>query len=301
MADLARLQEEFAQVPALRQLAEKVVDLEALWPLSDATQIDNDVKYSEEMQVRVTREIAEQLSGADVTIADAEYVYEGAVENIPGRPDIVTQTLALANDAYDEAADISSHREARQVLGLHEILGQEWDDDVAVRVESAVRAVLDSVGAEGAGVDAAGAGATDQTGSDSSAVTADEIVPRLALSAAAYASLVREGAQVYATATLFLNELNEIQGLPRVFVSLAQAARFEALAGDVTAAGVQAFAAEYVRVATVECGKHKEDVLWNPAEAKKRAKEEDEAKNKAALAAKFAHVDNDEGKEPVEL
>lgn len=301
MTDLTQLQEEFAQVPALRQLAEKVVDLEALWPLNDATQIDNDVKYGEEMQVRVTREIAEQLSGEDVTIADAEYVYEGAVENIPGRPEIVTQTLALANDAYDEAADISSDPEVSRVLGLHEILEQTWDDETTQRVESVIQVALDKAGAVGAGAVAAGTSTDDRAESDGGPVMADEIVPRLALSAAAYASLVREGAQVYATAALFLNELNEIQGLPRVFVSFAQAAHFDALASDATATGVQAFADEYVRVATVECSKHKEDVLWNPAEAKKRAKEEDEVKNKAALAAKFAHVDNDEGKEPVEL
>lgn len=48
-------------------------------------------------------------------------------------------------------------------------------------------------------------------------------------------------------------------------------------------------------------GQHREDVLWDPEEAKKRAKEEDERKSKEALAAKFAHVKDDPTKETVEL
>lgn len=42
-------------------------------------------------------------------------------------------------------------------------------------------------------------------------------------------------------------------------------------------------------------------MLWDPAEAKKRAKEEDERKNKEALAAKFAHIKDDPTKPEVEL
>ena len=54
-------------------------------------------------------------------------------------------------------------------------------------------------------------------------------------------------------------------------------------------------------LAASEWTKHREDVLWDPEEAKKRAKEEDERKSKEALAAKFAHVKDDPNKETVEL
>ena len=40
---------------------------------------------------------------------------------------------------------------------------------------------------------------------------------------------------------------------------------------------------------------------WDAAEAKRLAKEEDERRNKEALAAKFAHVSDDPSKPPVEL
>ncbi len=57
--------------------------------------------------------------------------------------------------------------------------------------------------------------------------------------------------------------------------------------------------AEYIAPLTVaEWNKHRDDVLWNPDEAKKKAKEEDEKRNKEALAAKFAHVKDDPAKKP---
>ena len=60
--------------------------------------------------------------------------------------------------------------------------------------------------------------------------------------------------------------------------------------------------AEYIApLAGAEWTKHRDDVLWNPDEAKKKVKEEDEKRNKEALAAKFAHIKDDPGKETVEL
>ena len=54
-------------------------------------------------------------------------------------------------------------------------------------------------------------------------------------------------------------------------------------------------------LAAAEWQKHYDDVTWDPDEAKRLAKEEDERKNKEALAAKFAHIKDDPGKETVEL
>ena len=76
----------------------------------------------------------------------------------------------------------------------------------------------------------------------------------------------------------------------------------DAVAGSDDAA--TALAGIVAPLAASEWTKHREDVLWDPEEAKKRAKEEDERKSKEALAAKFAkfaHVKDDPNKETVEL
>ena len=57
----------------------------------------------------------------------------------------------------------------------------------------------------------------------------------------------------------------------------------------------------FTMVAASEWKRHHDDVLWDAAEAKRLAKEEDERRHKEALAAKFAHVSDDPSKPPVEL
>lgn len=294
--EMSALAASFAGTAAFVPVAEKVAELVSLWPLQDAMKIKNDVKYGEELQVRITREIAEKTCGEEVTVADAEYIYEGEVEQIPGRPLTVTTALLAANDAYDDMSGFSEDQDFERLLSIAETLGYDWSDEetAALReiVESATRLADAGRSADG-----------DGEGGDAETVT--RIAERMALSAAAYSAVCALGENFSVTAQLFVNEFNEIQGLPRVFVDNAQATCFAQLASEVTkgsAEAVAAFAAEYATLAQQECAKHHEDVLWNPDEAKKRAKEEDEAKNKAALAAKFKDVaSNDEGKEHVEL
>ena len=66
------------------------VDLVKMWPLQTNQELENDVKYAENLQVRVTHAFARILTGQDVTMPDAEFVYEGADE-IPGRPQPYTK------------------------------------------------------------------------------------------------------------------------------------------------------------------------------------------------------------------
>ncbi len=89
-----------AALPAVAKAAEVGSGLIALWPLIEAMQMDNDAKYAENLQVRITRAFARILTGEDVTVPDAEFVYEGADE-IPGRPQNIVDALLAANDAYD--------------------------------------------------------------------------------------------------------------------------------------------------------------------------------------------------------
>ena len=84
----------------LNDAAQSAAKLTELWPLTEARHLDNDAKYAENLEVRSMRAIARILTNLDVTVPDAEFVYEGADE-IPGRPQEIVDALLAAADAYD--------------------------------------------------------------------------------------------------------------------------------------------------------------------------------------------------------
>lgn len=392
-----------AALPAVREAAREAARLTALWPLTDAMRMDNDAKYGENLQVRVTRVFARILTGEDVTVPDAEYVYEGA-DAIPGRPQPIVDALLAANDAYDALADFAATGDATLVDDAAADLGVTWDDAASVRVHEMLDAVETAVnngtfdggtytvdaGADGAGdgagasgvgagadVEAGDASAGDASAGDAgtagdgahigdAAVSADDDAcePPVALvdamahrfavaltvcdalldavaddTATGPAVLVAADTPVDDSAVkavlpllLVVNELREQIAVPRICLSDTQirdllATRASALAEAAAAASdgagvagaaagaagacsaaaravesgdassstcdmavLDATAAFVAPLAGTEWAKHREDVLWDPAAAKKKAKEEDEKRNKAALAAKFAHV-----------
>lgn len=309
-----------AALPAVTEAAEAGSALIGLWPLTEAMQMDNDAKYAENLQVRVTRAFARILTGEDVTVPDAEFVYEGADE-IPGRPQSIVDALLAANDAYDTMADYAESGDARLIVEAADVLGIDWDSataesvreavaameaqveadaeadgrlatsakpaDVAVRFATAL-AVCDALLGVVAGDAADISGSADGVSVDDSADAADSV----AASAAAKVLPI----------LLYVNELREQCSVPRICLTDEQIlgllnARAKAADADTLTA-----TAEYIApLAVAEWNKHREDVLWNPDEAKRQAKEEDEKRNKEALAAKFAHVKDDPGKETVEL
>ena len=85
----------------LESAAKSAADLTKLWPLSEARHLDNDAKYAENLEVRAIRTIARIITDLDVTVPDAEFVYEGADE-IPGRPQEIVDALLSAANAYDD-------------------------------------------------------------------------------------------------------------------------------------------------------------------------------------------------------
>ncbi|WP_093961556.1 hypothetical protein [Bifidobacterium vansinderenii] len=275
------------QLPATTAAIEVGKELTDLWPLHDHVQIDNDVKYAESFQVRVTRQFAIALTDEDVTMPDAEYVYEGADE-IPGRPQTLVDALLNANDAYDTTVDFSEDGNAERIVEAAAQLGDVWDDDTV----AAARELIAAAAAEG------------------SALAADDLPGRYALGAAAFAQMLALTAgddeetalKAALPAVLYFNEFDEWLGVPRVFLDLdtVKQLREIALAGPEND-GAAKFIDVLAEPAATEWRKHREDVLWDPAEAKKKAREEDEAKSKAALAAKFAHIKDDPSKETVEL
>ena len=128
-----------AALPAVCEAAQAAAGLIALWPLTDAMQMDNDAKYAENLQVRITRTMAAMMTGEDVTVPDAEYVYEGA-DWIPGRPQSIVDALLAANDAYDLMADYSETGDVTLVTDAAAALG-----DAGAADNADVRAVLEAV------------------------------------------------------------------------------------------------------------------------------------------------------------
>lgn len=290
-----------AALPGVAEAAEAGSALISLWPLTEAMQMDNDAKYAENLQVRVTRAFARVLTGEDVTVPDAEFVYEGADE-IPGRPQNIVDTLLAANDAYDTMADYSESGDVQLIFDAAEALGVDWDS----HVEAAVRETVVSVEAQ-VEADAEAGGRLAASGEP--ADVAVRFATALAVCDALLSVVTGDGEHDGDAAAqavkvlpilLYVNELREQCSIPRICLTDQQILDLidtRANAGDTLTA-----TAEYIApLAGAEWTKHRDDVLWNPDEAKKKAKEEDEKRNKEALAAKFAHIKDDPGKETVEL
>lgn len=301
--------EAIAQVtalPAVTEAAEAGSALISLWPLTEAMQMDNDAKYAENLQVRLTRAFARVLTGEDVTVPDAEFVYEGADE-IPGRPQNIVDALLAANDAYDTMADYAESGDARLIVEAADVLGIDWDSATAESVREAVAAMEAQVKAD---AEADGRLATSAKPADvavrfaTALAVCDALLGEVSGDAVADGSAdsVANAAAKILPILLYVNELREQCSVPRICLTDEQIlgllnARAKAADADTLTA-----TAEYIApLAVAEWNKHREDVLWNPDEAKRQAKEEDEKRNKEALAAKFAHVKDDPGKETVEL
>lgn len=331
-----------AAKPAVREAAEQAASLIALWPLTDAKQLDNDAKYAEELQVRITRAFAVVMTGADVTMADAEFVYEGADE-IPGRPQEIVDALLAANDAYDVMAEFGETGGVELLFEAASLLGVDWDEttcDEIARVVSEAQSTLTALAGETQGDawngnhndapdngdvlssgDARGrsgdAGENVAEVQDDAAgeagdagITADVLARRFAAAVMACHQLMREAARDIdddaaarriLPVLLFVNELRERYAIPRICLTAAQIHELAGLRDSTCETPAETVADFIAPLAAAEWAKHREDVLWDPDEAKKRAKEEDERRNKEALAAKFAHVKDDPSKPHVEL
>lgn len=287
--------------PAVRDAVAVGAGLIELWPLTDARQMDNDTKYGENLQVRMTRMAARVMTGDDVTVPDAEFVYEGADE-IPGRPQRIVDALLAANDAYDEMGGYSETGDTRLIMRGAGQLGVDWDDDTVHAIAEALEAIEQATGA----ADGAAAGAAAPANAAPSA-DVEAIAQRFATVTVAADGLLRlidlRKPSRAVPVMFYVNELCERLSVPRLCFKAEQ------LSSLMTARSLtnddEAVLAETVKlftmVAASEWKRHHDDVLWDAAEAKRLAKEEDERRNKEALAAKFAHVGDDPSKPPVEL
>lgn len=287
--------------PAVRDAAAVGAGLIELWPLTDARQMDNDTKYGENLQVRMTRMAARVMTGDDVTVPDAEFVYEGADE-IPGRPQRIVDALLAANDAYDEMGDYSETGDTRLIMRGAGQLGVDWDDDTVHAIAEALEAIEQAIGVG----DGAAAGAAAPANAAPSA-DVEAIAQRFATVTVAADGLLRlidlRKPSRAVPVMFYVNELCERLSVPRLCFKAEQLSSLmtaRSLTDDDEAALAETVKL-FTMVAASEWKRHHDDVLWDAAEAKRLAKEEDERRNKEALAAKFAHVSDDPSKPPVEL
>ncbi len=286
MVDVQASAKVIAGRPAVAEAAEQGARLVDLWPLTNAEHMANDAKYAEDLQVRISMVLAQLMTGEDVTIPDAEYVYEGA-EDIPGRPQDLVDALMAANDAIEAAAQAQGDQ-SRTLADLAETLGSGWDQDRQQDVIAGVAEVEQSLGEQNKSPESP----LSKGGVAQALATILEICRDLLQRAGADSEHVAAAAPIL----VYVNELNERLGIPQAFLSDADVVHALGLLDD-----PEAFADLLAPLVGAEWDHHRQEVLWDPEEAKRKAKEDDERKSREALQAKFAHVPEDPDKPPVEL
>ena len=286
MVDVQASAKAIAGRPAVAEAAEQGARLVDLWPLTNAEHMANDAKYAEDLQVRISMVLAQLMTGEDVTIPDAEYVYEGA-EDIPGRPQDLVDALMAANDAIEAAAQAQGDQ-SRTPADLAETLGSSWDQARQQDVVAGVAEVEQSLGEQNKSPESP----LSKEGVAQALATILEICRDLLQRAGADSDHVAAAAPIL----VYVNELNERLGIPQAFLSDADVVHALGLLDD-----PEAFADLLAPLVGAEWDHHRQEVLWDPEEAKRKAKEDDERKSREALQAKFAHVPEDPDKPPVEL
>jgi hypothetical protein len=292
MTDNGQL-ERVAAMEQVRRAATAGSELITLWPLSTAQQLKNDVKYTENLQVRITWAAARVLTGQDVTLADAEFVYEGATD-IPGRPQEVVDALLAVNDAYERMEGYSQTGDIGLVMAANDDLGADWGENTSQSVRAALKRIEACV--------------PDRENAQSA--DAEAVARRFAFVASAVAELVGDimdgDSPQVAQATvlmLYLNELSERMTVPRVALTDTEFAQIvdECAQTDGPEPRAEAVARMLAPLAQAEWTRHHDEIVFDPVAAKKAATEKEEQRKKAALAKKFKDVPEDKDKPPVEL
>ncbi|MFU0563078.1 hypothetical protein ACMZ89_02645 [Gardnerella vaginalis] len=295
----------------LESAAKSAADLTKLWPLSEARHLDNDAKYAENLEVRAIRTIARIITDLDVTVPDAEFVYEGADE-IPGRPQEIVDALLAAASAYDDM-DLCydpDYSEAQEELENNtndvSAIFNKLESDVSKDV-NAINSAADSLGVAGNWCAESLQDAVrcakqecEQSYEQERDFYALNLVESQKITAilSILKSLIEKTSNIYETLPIFLyvNEVCECAGVPRMMFKDNQwrelVDRVKSCKASENGENSMSTLLEIaVPLLEREWLKHKEDVLWDPEEAKKLAKEEDDRKSREALAAKFAHVE----------
>ncbi len=296
----------------LKNAAQSAANLTALWPLTEARHLDNDAKYAENLEVRSMRAIARMLTNLDVTVPDAEFVYEGADE-IPGRPQEIVDALLASADAYDamdscydpnydEAeAEILENDVNNNINNIETIFNKLASHSSADA--DAINSATDTLGVQGDWVAEDLQKAVEYAKKQSSKYMESVESQKIMLVLCILIKLVAKTSDIKETLPIFLyiNEVCECAGVPRMMFKdtqwreLVDYARNSQVdcneSNESNENSISALINFASPLLAAEWQKHREDVLWDPEVAKKLAKEEDDRKSREALAAKFAHVE----------
>lgn len=274
----------------VRDAAETGQRLMAMWPLDKPLYLENDTKYAEELQVRLTREFAKLIIGdpdlaQSVTLADADFVYEGA-QSIPGRPQQIVDALVAANDAYDAAADYSDDGDARHLVSAAQKTGARVDYGPDGAPAGSVAKFAETLDFGDAFV-----GQIEQDAHKLGDPVERVSVALCAVGLAFYGVMQASRALAESTdgnfvagmisSMLYCNELGERHGVPRVFLDA------DALAELDRPMEPAQFVRMVAHAASIEWSRHKADVVWDPDAAKADAEQADRKREREELAKKF--------------
>ncbi|MDZ7549226.1 hypothetical protein CJI58_001150 [Bifidobacteriaceae bacterium NR047] len=296
---------EIETIKNLNNAAQSAESLTALWPLTEARHLDNDAKYAENLEVRSMRAIARMLTNLDVTVPDAEFVYEGADE-IPGRPQEIVDALLAAADAYDE---MDSCYEPNYDEAEAEILENDVNNietifnklaSHASADADAINSAADTLGVQGNWIAEDLQNAVEYAKKQSFEYKESAESQKIMLVLHILSKLIAKTSDIQETLPIFLyiNEVCECAGVPRMMFKDTQwrelvdyVRNSQVDCSESNENSISALINFVSPLLSTEWKKHREDVLWDPEVAKKLAKEEDDRKSREALAAKFAHVE----------
>ena len=304
-------------ISSLNEAAQASIKLTALWPLTEVRHLDNDAKYAENLEVRSMRAIARMLTGLDVTVPDAEFVYEGADE-IPGRPQEIVDALLAAADAYDnmdscydphyyEAEEEILESNNRNIDSIFKKLTAHISEDI-----DAINNAANTLGVKGNWGSENLQTAVNCAKQESYLYKSETIeVQKITAILSILSNLILQTNDIRETLPIFLyiNEVCECASVPRMMFKDSQWRELvdcvrnssDNCNCDNCNCDISTLVNFISPLLISEWEKHREDVLWDPEVAKKLAKEEDDRKSREALAAKFAHVEgNKESTQPLD-
>ena len=299
---------EIETITNLNNAAQSAESLTALWPLTEARHLDNDAKYAENLEVRSMRAIARMLTNLDVTVPDAEFVYEGADE-IPGRPQEIVDALLVAADAYDamDSCYEPNYDEAEAEILENDVNNIETIFNKLASHASvdadAINSAADTLGVQGNWIAEDLQNAIEYAKKQSFEYKESVESQKIMLVLCILSKLIAKTSDIQETLPIFLyiNEVCECAGVPRMmfkdsqWCELVDCVRNSQVdcseSSESSENSISALINFVSPLLATEWQKHREDVLWDPEVAKKLAKEEDDRKSREALAAKFAHVE----------
>ena len=125
---------------------ESCVGVVELWPLQTVQEMENDAKYTEDLQVRFSCTMARAMlrlsHGINPSVAEA--VYEG-MDEIPGCDPEIVQALMRANQAYDVMRNYSETNNADLFFEAADILGIFIDAHVETEVRNILQKIVEYI------------------------------------------------------------------------------------------------------------------------------------------------------------